>query len=158
MDRTATSSTSGNCLNSSTQNAASGRPWSRGIHVGTPATLAANECANAGIALPTLEERGAGAGRHEYEMLIDPETVRIARLITRPSFKDWIQNPALPAEERRDRVASEVATTLFRTGESHRRRRAAQRIENTLRRLSRRGIVADLNLPQRRHELKELRN
>ncbi|TQS88047.1 hypothetical protein EU811_21650 [Arthrobacter sp. TS-15] len=113
---------------------------SRGIHVGTPAMLAANECASAGIALSTLEERGARAGRHEYEMLIYPETVRIARLITRPSFKDWVQNPALPAEQRRDRVASEIATTLFRTGQSHRRRRAAQRIENTLRRLSRRGI------------------
>ncbi|WAH96281.1 hypothetical protein [Arthrobacter sp. MMS18-M83] len=112
---------------------------SRGIHVSTPAMLAASECASACIALATLEERRARAGRHEYEMLIYPETVKIARLITRPSFKDWIQNPAHPAEQRRDRVAGEIARTIFRTGESH-RRRAAHRIENTLRRLARRGI------------------
>lgn len=112
---------------------------SRGIHVGTPAMLAASECASAGIALSTLEERGARAGRHEYEMLIYPETVKIARLITRTAFNDWIQNPAHPAGQRRDRVASEIARTIFRTSEGH-RRRAAQRIENALRRLSRRGI------------------
>lgn len=112
---------------------------SRAIHVSTPAMLAASECASAGIALSTLEERGARAGRHEYEMLIYPETVKIARLITRPSFQDWIQNPAHPTGQRRDRVASEIARTIFRADESH-RRRAAQRIENALRRLSRRGI------------------
>ncbi len=72
-------------------------------------------------------------------MLIYPETVKIARLIPHPSFKDWIQNPAHPAEQRRDSVAGEIARTVFRTGESH-RRRAAHRIENALRRLSRHDI------------------
>ncbi|MET3143957.1 UNVERIFIED_ORG: hypothetical protein ABIB13_003694 [Arthrobacter sp. UYEF2] len=112
---------------------------SHGIHVSTPAMLAASECASAGIALSTLEERRMRAGGNQYEMLVYPETVKIARLITRPAFKDWIRNPAHPAEQRRDRVASEIARTIFRSSESQ-RRRAAQRIESTLRRLSRRGI------------------
>ncbi|GAA3313951.1 hypothetical protein [Arthrobacter ramosus] len=112
---------------------------SRQIHIGTPAMQAASECASAGIALSTLEERAARAGRHEHEMLIYPETVNIARLITRPAFKDRIQNLAYPAEQRRDRIANEMARVLIPTGESH-RRRAAERIENTLRRLSRRDI------------------
>jgi hypothetical protein len=67
---------------------------SRGIHVGTPAMLTASECASADIALSTLEERGARREDHEYEMLTYPETVTIARLITRPAFKNGIQDPA----------------------------------------------------------------
>lgn len=58
--------------------------------------LAASECAGAGIALSTLEERRMRARGNEYEMLVYPETVKIARLITRPTFKDWIRNPAHP--------------------------------------------------------------
>jgi hypothetical protein len=42
------------------------------------------------------------AGTDEYEMLVYPESVNIARLITCPAFKDWMAHPAR-AETRSDR-------------------------------------------------------
>ncbi|QQQ64361.1 hypothetical protein [Paenarthrobacter ureafaciens] len=72
-------------------------------------------------------------------MLTYPETIRIARLITQPSFKNWLEDPAHPREQQRDRMAREIASTIIRTGEN-RRLRSAQRIEKALGRLSRLGI------------------
>ncbi|QOT15326.1 hypothetical protein [Paenarthrobacter sp. YJN-5] len=112
---------------------------SRGVHAGTPVMMTANECARAGIALSTLEERSARAGTYDPEMLTYPETIRIARLITQPSFKNWLEDPAHPREQQRDRMAREIASTIIRTGEN-RRLRSAQRIEKALGRLSRLGI------------------
>ncbi len=128
------SSTSANCPNSSPRNATSGLPWSPAESTSAP--LPCWPRANAPVPAshsPPSTNAGRAPEAHEYEMLVYPETVKIAQLITRTSFKDWIQNPAHPAGQRRDRVASEIARTISRTSESH-RRRTAQRIENALRR------------------------
>ncbi|MHC6593721.1 hypothetical protein [Arthrobacter sp. C152] len=112
---------------------------SRGAHVGTPVMVTARECARAGITLSTLEERTTRAGTYDPEMLTYPETIKIARLITQTSFKNWFHDPAHPPEQQRDRMAREIASSIIPTGEN-RRLRSAERIEKALRKLSRLGI------------------
>lgn len=56
----------------------------RGVLVNTPAMRVARDCAAASITLHSLIERAERVGSNEIEMLLYPETVQIARLITQP--------------------------------------------------------------------------
>lgn len=112
---------------------------SRGVHVGTPVMITASKCARAGITLSTLEERSARAGTYDPEVLTYPETIRIARLITQPSLKNWLEDPAHPTDQQRHRMAREIAWSIISTGEN-RRLRSAQRIEKALQDLPRLSI------------------
>ncbi|MHC6595199.1 hypothetical protein ACYSM9_21620 [Arthrobacter sp. C152] len=91
----------------------------------------ARDCAAAGITLQTLEERAERIGTDDREMLLYPETLRIARLITQPRFLSLIKHPEIPSDRRRGLVAQEIAS-LFAPTNLHRRSRAAARVEQAL--------------------------
>jgi hypothetical protein len=109
-----------------------------GVLVNTPAMRVARDCAAGGITLQTLIERAERAGSNEIEMLLYPETVRIARLITQPRLLSLIQHPETPPGRRRALVAQEIASLLVPTSLAS-RARAAVRVEDSLREHARRG-------------------
>jgi hypothetical protein len=108
------------------------------VLVNTPAMRVARDCAAGGITLQTLIERAERAGSNEIEMLLYPETVRIARLITQPRLLSLIQHPETPPGRRRALVAQEIASLLVPTSLAS-RARAAVRVEDSLREHARRG-------------------
>nr|AFK89541.1 hypothetical protein [Arthrobacter sp. J3.49] len=103
----------------------------RGVLVNTPPMRVARDCAAASITLQTLEERAERIGRDDREMLLYPETLRIARLITQPRFLSLIKHPEIPSDRRRGLVAQEIASILAPTS-LHSRSRTAGRVEHAL--------------------------
>lgn len=66
----------------------------RGVVVDSPLLLLAEECATVGISKALLEEREERVRRSSPGLLVYPETVRIARLLSRPSFLDAVLSEA----------------------------------------------------------------
>ena len=83
----------------------------RGIVVDSPLVLLAQECATVGISKVVLEERAERVRYPSPGLLVYPETVKIARLLARPSFLDAILSDA-PARWKRAMVEREVRSIL----------------------------------------------
>lgn len=83
----------------------------RGVVVDSPLLLLAQECATVGISKAVLEERAARVGRPSPGLLVYPETVKVARLLSRPSFLDAVLGEA-PARWKRALVEREVRSIL----------------------------------------------
>lgn len=83
----------------------------RGVVVDSPLLLLAEECATVGISKAVLEERAERVACPSPGLLVYPETVRIARLLSRPSFLDAILSDA-PSLWKRAMVEREVRSIL----------------------------------------------
>lgn len=83
----------------------------RGIVVDSPLLLLAEECATVGISKAVLEERAERVGHHSPGLLVYPETVKIARLLSRRSFLDAVLGEA-PSRWKRALVEREVRSIL----------------------------------------------
>ena len=77
----------------------------------SPLLLLAEECATVGISKAVLEERASRVGRPSPGLLVYPETVKIARLLSRPSYLDAVLGEA-PARWKRAMVEREVRSIL----------------------------------------------
>ena len=88
-----------------------GRLTPRGVVVDSPLLLLAEECATVGISKAVLEERASRVGRPSPGLLVYPETVKIARLLSRPSYLDAVLGEA-PARWKRAMVEREVRSIL----------------------------------------------
>lgn len=82
-----------------------------GIVVDSPLVLLAEECATVGISKALLEEREERVRRPSPGLLVYPETVRLARVLSRPSFLDAVLSQA-PARWKRALVEREVRMIL----------------------------------------------
>ncbi|MFX4270733.1 hypothetical protein ACQBAR_08965 [Propionibacteriaceae bacterium Y1685] len=92
------------------------RHWRRlltpcGIVVECPVVLLAEEAATVGISKAVLEERAQRVAVPSPALLVYPETVRLARLLTRPSFLDAVLGDATAAWKR-TMVEREVGMVL----------------------------------------------
>lgn len=88
-----------------------GRLAPRGVVVDSPLLLLAEECATVGISKAVLEERASRVDRPSPGLLVYPETVKIARLLSRTSFLDAILREP-PARWKRAMVEREVRSIL----------------------------------------------
>ncbi|GAA1785561.1 hypothetical protein GCM10009811_08370 [Nostocoides veronense] len=84
----------------------------RGVVVESPVMRLAEECAIVGISRATFEERASRVTYPSPPLLIYPETVRMARLLTRRSFLDLVCDPGVPGRQRRFLVEGEVTRIL----------------------------------------------
>jgi len=83
----------------------------RGVVVDSPLLLLAQEGATVGISKAVLEERASRIGRPSPGLLVYPETVKIARLLSRPSFLDAVLGE-VPARWKRAMIEREVRSIL----------------------------------------------
>lgn len=83
----------------------------RGVVVDSPLLLLAQESATVGISKAVLEERAERVRHPSPGLLVYPETVRLARLLSRSSFLDAILSDA-PARWKRALVEREVRSIL----------------------------------------------
>lgn len=99
----------------------------RGALVGSPIMNMARECAIVGIHQSMLAQRARRAGIPDPDLLAYPETVGVARLITRPSFNTRMLQTGLGLHDRHGRALS-VMASLFPSDEGNESWRAANRI------------------------------
>ncbi|OLT39433.1 hypothetical protein BJF86_08390 [Serinicoccus sp. CNJ-927] len=83
----------------------------RGIVVDCPLVLLAEEAATVGISKTVLEQRADRCKDPSPALLVYPETVRLARLLSRPSFLDSMLGTE-PAAWKRATVEREVSMVL----------------------------------------------
>ncbi len=83
----------------------------RGIVVDSPLVLLAEECATVGLSKAILEERGERLRHSSPGLLVYPETVKIARLLSRPSFLDAVLGES-PGSWKRTLVEREMKAIL----------------------------------------------
>lgn len=83
----------------------------RGVVVDSPLLLLAEECATVGISKAVFEERAERVRHPSLGLLVYPETVSLARLLSRPSFLDAILSDA-PSLWKRALVEREVKAIL----------------------------------------------
>ena len=83
----------------------------RGVVVDSPLLLLAQESATVGISKAVLEERAERVRHPSPGLLVYPETVRLARLLSRSSFLDAILSDT-PARWKRALVEREVRSIL----------------------------------------------
>lgn len=83
----------------------------RGIVVEAPVVLLAAESARVGLRKGVLEQRSELVSVPSPDLLVYPETVRLARLLSRPSFLDAVLGDAPPAWKRAT-VEREVRAVL----------------------------------------------
>lgn len=83
----------------------------RGVVVECPVVLLAEEAATVGISKAVLEQRAQQVSVPSPALLVYPETVRLARLLSRPSFLDVALGDA-PSAWKRALVEREVSAIL----------------------------------------------
>lgn len=88
-----------------------GRLTPRGVVVDSPLLLLAEEAATVGISKTVLKERAERVNSPSPGLLVYPETVKLARLLSRPSFLDAVLGDATP-RWKRALVEREVRTIL----------------------------------------------
>lgn len=88
-----------------------GRLAPRGVVVDSPLVLLAEEAAIVGISKSVLEERAERVSHPSPGLLVYPETVKITRLLSRPSFLDAVLGEA-PSPWKRALVEREVTAIL----------------------------------------------
>ena len=84
----------------------------RGALVRTPIMELARECALVGTSRNLIASRAKRALSGLRDMLVYPETVRIARLVTSPSFNTRMLGPELAQSDRNDLAARTVAEII----------------------------------------------
>jgi len=89
-----------------------GRLTPRGVVVDSPLLLLAEESATVGISKSLLEQRADRVRIPSPGLLVYPETVALARVLTRRSFLDVACAPAAPGTQRRALVEREVYRIL----------------------------------------------
>lgn len=88
-----------------------GRLTPRGVVVDSPLLLLAEEAATVGISKTVLKERAERVNSPSPGLLVYPETVKLARLLSRPSLLDAVLGDATP-RWKRALVEREVRTIL----------------------------------------------
>ena len=89
----------------------------RGVVVDSPLLLLAEECATVGISKALLGERTERLQRPSPGLLVYPETVSLARLLSRPSFLDAVLGEG-PGSWKRALVEREVKSILPDAGDA----------------------------------------
>lgn len=84
----------------------------RGVLVRSPTMEVARDCALSGTSRNLIAGRAQHTRAPSPDMLVYPETVRIARLITSPSFNERILSPALAESDRNALTAHHVNDIL----------------------------------------------
>lgn len=84
----------------------------KGVLFDSPAMRLANECVKVGSSGVVLSQRQGESGLADAEAVLYPETVALARLLTRASFLDFVCDPGQPGRARRTLVEQEVARIL----------------------------------------------
>lgn len=115
----------------------------RRVLADAPAMRLAKDCAGVGIKLDVLTQRAEQAGTDNPDILLYPETVKIARLITSPAIQARLADPDRSPDGRRALLATEIAALTARP-DTDRQRSAVARIEDRLRALAR---YTDVNWP-----------
>lgn len=90
----------------------------RGVVVESPILRLAEEAATVGISKAVLEERAERVADHSPGLLVYPETVALARVLTRGSFLDVACDPDTPGTQRRALVEREVYRILPDAGDA----------------------------------------